>query len=146
MKKLILGVFLAVLFLCAAGIGYAAPKILGKTVEYNVQGIVVKSYLAYDEQIKGKRPGVLVVPEWWGLNEYACKRTRMLAELGYTAFAVDMYGNGKVGEHPREASEFMNAVMSHADIAKARFVAAKTVLEQQPTVAPTKIAAIGYCF
>ena len=89
MKKLILGVFLAVLYLCAAGIDYAEPKILGKTVEYSVQGIVMKSYLAYDQQIKGKRPGVLVVPEVWGLNDYARKRTRMLAELGYTALAVD---------------------------------------------------------
>ena len=56
----------------------------------------MKGYLAYDENVKGKRPGVFVVPEWWGLNDYARRRAGMLAELGYTALAVDMYGEGKV--------------------------------------------------
>jgi hypothetical protein len=71
MKKSILAVVLSVLFLCAAGIVHAKPKIVEKGVEYSAQGVVMKSYLAYDEQIKKKRPGVLVVPEWWGLNDYA---------------------------------------------------------------------------
>ncbi|MFT3930794.1 MAG: dienelactone hydrolase family protein [Spongiibacteraceae bacterium] len=106
----------------------------------------LKGYLVWDDAIKGKRPGVLVVHEFWGLNDYARKRARMLAELGYTALAVDMYGDGKVGQHPKEAAAFMNAVMSNAEMAKARFLAAKTLLEQQPTVDAKKIAAIGYCF
>ncbi len=146
MKKLILGVFLTPLFLCAAGTGYAEPKILGKTVEYSAQGVVMKSYLAYDEQIKGKRPGVLVVPEWWGLNDYARKRARMLAELGYTALAVDMYGAGKVATNPDDASKLSSEVMKNFDVGKVRFLAAMDFLKQQPTVDPTRIAAIGYCF
>ena len=117
-----------------------------KQVDYTSGDTTLKGYLVWDDAIKGKRPGILVVHEFWGLNDYARKRARMLAELGYTALAVDMYGDGKVGEHPREASEFMNAVLSHADIAKARFLAGKTLLEQQPTVDPKQIAAIGYCF
>lgn len=117
-----------------------------KPVDYTSGDTTLKGYLVWDDTIKGKRPGVLVVHEFWGLNDYARKRARMLAELGYTALAVDMYGNGKVGEHPSEAAEFMNAVLKRADVAKARFLAAKTLLEQQPTVDAKKVAAIGYCF
>lgn len=115
-------------------------------IDYRAGDTTLKGYLVWDDKISGKRPGVLVVHEFWGLNDYARTRARMLAELGYTALAVDMYGDGKIGEHPKEASEFMNAVLSHADIAKARFVAARDLLAQQPSVDPTKIAAIGYCF
>ncbi len=145
MKKVLLGAILSVLFFCAAGIGYAEPKILGKTVEYSVQGTVVKSYLVYDDQIKGKRPGVLVVPEWWGLNDYARMRARMLAELGYTALAVDMYGEGKQATHPDDAKAFSSELMKNSEVAKARFMAAMEFLKQQGSVDPTRIAAIGYC-
>lgn len=117
-----------------------------KPVDYTSGDTTLKGYLVWDDSIKGKRPGILVVHEFWGLNDYARKRARMLAELGYTALAVDMYGDGKVGEHPREAAGFMNAVLSNAEVAKARFLAAKALLEQQPTVESRKIAAIGYCF
>jgi dienelactone hydrolase len=117
-----------------------------QTVSYRSGETTLKGYLAWDDKYSGKRPGILVVHEFWGLNDYPRERARMLAELGYTAFAIDMYGDGQVGEHPREASEFMNAVLSHADIAKARFLAAKKFLELEPTVEPKKIAAIGYCF
>ena len=146
MKKVLRGVFLAVLFLCAAGIDYAEPKILGKTVEYSVQGRVMKSYLAYDEQIKGKRPGVLVIPEVWGLNDYARKRTRMLAELGYAALAVDTYGNGKVATTFDEASKLYAEAMKNFDVLKARFLAAMDFLKGRPAVDPTRLAAIGYCY
>ncbi len=72
----------------------AEAKIQGKTVSYRADGIVMKGYLVYDTDIQGQRPGVLVVHEAWGLNDYARKRARMLAEMGYTALAVDMYGGG----------------------------------------------------
>jgi len=115
-------------------------------IDYRAGDTTLKGYLVWDDKFSGKRPGVLVVHEFWGLNDYARTRARMLAELGYTALAVDMYGEGKIGEHPKEASEFMNAVLSHADVAKSRFVAARDLLAQQPSVDPTKLAAIGYCF
>jgi dienelactone hydrolase len=146
MRKLIVGVVLAVSFLCAAGTGYAEPKTLGKAVEYSAQGVVMKSYLAYDEQIKGKRPGVLVVPEVWGLNDYARKRARMLAELGYTALAVDMYGAGKVATNFDDASKLYSEMMKNFDVVRVRFLAAMDFLKRQQTVDPTRIAAIGYCF
>jgi dienelactone hydrolase len=145
MKKLALGFALTVVIFWAVGIGYAEPRISGKTVEYSAQGVVMKGYLAYDENIKGRRPGVLVVHEWWGLNEYARKRARMVAELGYTALAVDMYGDGKQAMHPDDAKKFSSELMKNFDDAKARFTAAMEFLKQQPSVDPTRIAAIGYC-
>jgi dienelactone hydrolase len=145
MKKLALGFALTVIIFWAVGIGYADPKISGKTVEYSAQGVVMKGYLAYDENIKGKHPGVLVVHEWWGLNDYARKRARMLAELGYTALAMDMYGEGKQAMHPDDAKKSSSELMRNFDDAKARFMAAMEFLKQQPSVDPTRIAAIGYC-
>jgi dienelactone hydrolase len=139
---------LAVFTLVMGMVSFAAaePKIVGKTVEYSAQGVVMKGYLAYDESIKGKRPGVMVVHEWWGLNDYARKRARMLAELGYTALAVDMYGEGKVASHPDDAGRFSSELMKNFDSTKARFMAAMEFLKQQGSVDPTRIAAIGYCF
>ncbi len=118
MKKLALGFALTVIIFLAVGIGYADPRISGKTVEYSAQGVVMKGYLAYDENIKGKHPGVLVVHEWWGLNDYARKRARMVAELGYTALAVDMYGDGKQAMHPDDAKKFSSELMKNFDDAK----------------------------
>jgi dienelactone hydrolase len=88
----------------------------------------------------------LVVHEWWGLNDYARKRARMLAGLGYTALAVDMYGEGKTAAHPKEAGQFSQELMDNIDVEKARFLAALEVLKRNETVDPSRIAAIGYCF
>jgi dienelactone hydrolase len=146
MKKILLGLSAIAAVLLFAGAALAATKVEGKTVEYTTQGVVMKGYLAYTESIKGKQPGVLVVHEWWGLNDYARKRARMLAELGYTALAVDMYGEGKQATHPDDAGRFASEVMKNFDAGKARFTAAMDFLKKQPTVDPNRIAAIGYCF
>jgi len=146
MRSLLLGLTLTVLVLGIVGVGLAEPKIMGTTVEYSAQTVVMKGYLAYDENVKGKRGGVLVVPEWWGLNDYARRRANMLAELGYTAFAVDMYGEGKVVTTPDEAGKLSSEAMKNFDVTKARFMAAVDFLKGQPTVDPNRIAAIGYCF
>jgi dienelactone hydrolase len=124
----------------------AFPKIVGGTVEYKANGTTLKGYIAYDDSIKGKRPGVLIVPEWWGLNDYVKKRADMIAGLGYTALAVDMFGEGKSTEHPEDASKFVSEVMSNMGIGEKRFGAALELLKKQPTVDPDDIAAIGYCF
>lgn len=146
MKLLTVKLMVFVLVLGIAGVSYGAPKVVGQSVEYKSQGVTFKGYLAYDENLVGRRPGVLVVHEWWGLNEYARKRAQMLAELGYTALAVDMYGDGKTAMHPDDAGKFSSELMKNFDVAKARFLAAMDILKQQPTVDQTKIAAIGYCF
>jgi dienelactone hydrolase len=126
--------------------GSAVAAVVGHEVDYKAGDTNLKGYIAWDDSIKGKRPGVLVVHEWWGYNEYARKRARMLAELGYTAFALDMYGNGKQVNHPDEASKFSSEVMKNMPVAEARFKAAMKVLQNDKTVDPTRIAAIGYCF
>jgi dienelactone hydrolase len=146
MKKLFTQLAVLTLVLGVATIADAKPKVQGRTVAYDAQGVVMKGYFAYDENIKGKRPGVLVVHEWWGLNEYARRRARMLAELGYSALAVDMFGEGKQAAHPDDAGKFSSDLMKNFDEAKARFVAAMEFLKQQPTTDPAHLAAIGYCF
>lgn len=134
----------ALLFLAAAP--PVSAKVIGKPVEYSAQGVVMKGYLAYDNRLKGIAPAVLVVHEWWGLNEYARKRARMIAELGYTALAVDMYGEGQQATHPDDAAKFSSAAMKDFTTAQARFNAAEEFLRNQPTVDPDRLAAIGYCF
>lgn len=132
------------LMLSIAMCGYAHTH--GEAVEYTVDNVVFKGYLAYNDQIEGKRPGVLVVHEWWGHNEYVRRRARMLAELGYTALAVDMYGEGKLADHPDDAGKFVRAVTENMEVAKARFIAGMDLLKKHPTVDSEQIAAIGYCF
>jgi dienelactone hydrolase len=124
----------------------AEATVKGEEVQYKGGGITMKGYIAYDDAIKGKRPGVLVVHEWWGHNEYARKRARMLAELGYTAFALDMYGNGKQAAHPDDAGKFADEATRDLNVAQARFMAALETLKANPTVDPNRIGAIGYCF
>jgi len=146
MKHLLFGLTMIAMVMVVVGPAAAAPKIEGKPVEYTAGGVTLKGYLAYDENVKDKRPGVLVVHEWWGQNEYVRKRARMLAELGYTALALDMYGEGKMAGHPDEAGKFASEVMKNFPVAKDRFLAALEFLKKQPTVDPDRIAAIGYCF
>ncbi|HXX56578.1 MAG TPA: dienelactone hydrolase family protein [Thermodesulfovibrionales bacterium] len=145
MEKILPVLFIFSLVVTAGGFA-AKQDIEGKAVSYSAQGVVMKGYLAYDKGISGRRPGVLVVHEWWGLNDYTRKRARMLAEMGYTALALDMYGGGKQAIHPDDAGKFSSELMKNFDVAKARFMAALDFLKQQPTVDPLRIAAIGYCF
>lgn len=145
MKQLIV-LAIGALFAAVLGPARVDAKVIGKPVEYSSQGTVLKGYLAYDDALSGKRPGVLVVHEWWGHNEYARKRASMLAGLGYAALAADMYGDGKQAMHPDDAGKFSSEVMKNFPVARARFIAAMDFLKQQPTVDPGRIAAIGYCF
>lgn len=117
-----------------------------KEISYSSGGTPLKGYLAWDDSVKGKRPGVLVVHEWWGHNQHARDRARMLAELGYTALAVDMYGDGKFADHPEKAGEFMNAAFKDWEGSQVKFNAAKKLLQDHATVDPERIAAIGFCF
>jgi len=115
-------------------------------VTYSTDSTQMKGYIAYDKNIEAKRPGVIVVHEWWGHNDYTRERADMLAELGYTAIAIDMYGDGKQAAHPEDAGKFSGMVMKNIDVAKARFDAALKLLKNHPSVNSEEIAAIGYCF
>jgi len=124
----------------------AQAAVKGEEVQYKAGDTVLKGYLAWDDAQKGKRPGVLVVHEWWGHNDYARERARMLAGLGYTALALDMYGDGHQAHHPDEAGKFSGEVRKNLILAKQRFDAAQGILKKHPTVDGGNIAAIGYCF
>ena len=146
MKQGFAVVMVFVLVALFTGHAAAAPKIEGKPVEYTAGGVTLKGYLAYDENVKGRRPGVLVVHEWWGQNEFVRNKARKLAELGYTALALDMYGEGKLASHPDDAGKFSSELMKNFPVAKDRFLAALDFLKNQPTVDPDRIGAIGFCF
>ena len=137
--------FLLMLSMCCLSVA-AKAAVQGKEVTYQAGGTTLKGYIAYDDTIKGKRPAVLVVPEWWGQNEYARKRARMLAEQGYTALAVDMYGDGKVADNPDDARKLATEVNTNPPLAQARFEAAMKLLRTHKTVDAGKLAAFGYCF
>jgi dienelactone hydrolase len=134
------------LVLAAAGSGTVVAGLRTEVIEYRMGDDSFSGYLAWDDAITARRPGVLVVHEWWGHNPYVRKRAEMLAGLGYTAFALDMYGSGKLADHPDDAKRFMTAVTSDMQAAEARFGRALEVLRQQDTVDAERIAAIGYCF
>lgn len=121
-------------------------KVKGEEVTYATDSTNLKGYIAYDENVTEKRPGVLIVHEWWGHNDYVRQRANMLAELGYTAIAVDMYGDGKLADHPDDAGKFASSVMTNLPEATARFNAALDLLKSHESVDGDKIGAIGYCF
>jgi len=136
---------LPLLALVIGGTNGLQAAIVTREVSYPAGGVTAKGFFAAPEG-GGKHPGVLVVHEWWGLNDYSRQRAKMLAELGYAALAVDMYGEGRVATHPNDAKGFAGAVMGNMPEAKKRFEAALKFLQQQPEVDASKIAAIGYCF
>jgi dienelactone hydrolase len=127
------------------GLVEGLPSIVTEEVRYSVGDTRLNGYFAYPRNAQ-KVPAILVVHEWWGHNDYARKRAEMLAELGYVAFALDMYGDGKVTGHPKEANAFMMEVISNAEVAKARFEKGLELLKQHPSADPEKLAAVGYCF
>lgn len=148
MKKLfiIATVFIISFFISCSETQELKTELAEQEVEYISEGTILKGFMVYDKKIEGKRPGVLVVHEWWGHNDYARKRARMLAELGYTALAVDMYGDGKKADHPEDAQKFAGAIFSNVKTGEDRFIAAYNFLKEQGTVDPDNIAAVGYCF
>jgi dienelactone hydrolase len=123
----------------------AARGVSTKQVSYESNGIKLEGYLAYPAG-DDEHPGVLVVHEWWGLNDYVRSRAEKLAQEGYVALALDMYGEGKSTEHPDEANKFMMAALKNIEHAQQRFLAGQQLLAKDPRVNAKKLAAIGYCF
>ena len=115
-------------------------------VAYAAGDTTCKGHIAYDAAAGEPRPGVLVVHEWWGLDDYIRGRARMLAELGFTALAVDMYGDGRTAADPEGAGALMNSVLGDMEAGTARIRAAFDTLAGHASVDAGRIAAIGYCF
>lgn len=123
-----------------------AAKIKEDKVTYTIGNIAFKGVVVYDENLKGKRPAILVVPEWWGLTDYPIMRARKLAELGYIAMAVDMFGDGKIAANPTEAQELATPFYKDPQLSKTRLEAALTKLKTYKQTDINNISAIGYCF
>jgi dienelactone hydrolase len=134
----------ALLVLGTATAGYG--KIVTQAVPYKQDNTDLEGFLAYDDAVKGKRPGVLVVHEWWGLNNFAKKTAERLAKMGYVAFAVDMYGKGKVTKDPEQARVWATEVRGNTPLMRARAQAGLKVLAENRLVDPQRLAAIGFCF
>jgi dienelactone hydrolase len=128
------------------GVSPAFAAVQDKIVDYQDGDTKLRGYLYWDDRYEAKRPGVLVVHEWWGLNAYARMRARMLAEAGYVAFAPDMYGADKVTEHADEAKGWMQQITANVDTWRKRAEAGLEQLKAQKQVDPSRLAAIGYCF
>lgn len=124
----------------------AKPDIKEETVDYSAGNVGLKGYVVYDKNMKGKRPGVLVVHEWWGLGDYERDRARQLSRMGYIAMAVDMYGNGKTASNPQEAMALVTAFSKDPGVGKNRLDAAIRKLKGYTQTDTTNLAAIGYCF
>lgn len=131
---------------CLAFASAAAGEVKTKTVDYTQGSTALQGFIAWDDAKPGKRPGVLVIHEWWGHNEHARRQATRLAEAGYVAFALDLFGKGKQTTHPKEAEAFVTELMKDATAIGARFNAALDQLKKDPHVDPEQIAAIGYCF
>jgi dienelactone hydrolase len=125
----------------------AGAEVKSKVIDYKQGDTQLQGLLAWDDAAKGKRPGVLIVHEWWGNTQQARDQALRLAkDAGYVAFALDMYGKGKVTTHPKDAQAFMAEATKDPKTVDARFNAALDILKQSPQVDPSKIGAIGYCF
>ncbi|MEO6230119.1 MAG: dienelactone hydrolase family protein [Ferruginibacter sp.] len=146
MKKYFQTILSVLMVMMVSSLYAQNSTIKGEEVSYIADGVNMKSYVAYDQQQKGKRPAIVVVPEWWGNNEYSRMRANKLAELGYIAIAVDMYGEGKQGADPKAAQELATPFYQNPELGKSRIEAAVKKLKEYPQTDANKLAAIGYCF
>ena len=126
--------------------GGCSAAVKSRVVDYEHAGTPLQGHLAWSDAAKGKRPGVIVVHEWWGHNQHARRAADRLAQAGYVAFALDMFGKGRVTTHPESAQAFVAQSMQDATLIPGRFAAALEILKSDERVDPTRIGAIGYCF
>jgi len=124
----------------------ARAELVKKPIEYKQGDATLRGYLVYDDKTSDKQPGVVVVPEWWGLTNYEKHRAEQLAELGYVALAADIYGDGQTTDDPKEAGKMAGKFRGDRKLMRDRVRAALDTLKAQPQVDPSKTAAIGYCF
>jgi dienelactone hydrolase len=134
----------ALLLIALPFVAQAAVKT--EPVEYKDGDTALKGFMFYDDALEGKRPGVIVVHEWWGLNDYTKERAEMLAELGYVAFAIDMYGDDKVTEHGEDAKAWMTQITQNVEAWQKRALLGLDILKKHELVDTEYTAAIGYCF
>jgi dienelactone hydrolase len=144
MKRKFMLVPMFVIFLLSSPL-FSFADIVKTPVHYRQGDTNLEGLLVYDNSVQTPRPGIVIFPEWWGLTDYPKHRAEQLAQLGYVAFAADMYGDDKTTDNPTEAEQLMKGVEGNLDLLRARAQAALDALSKDPHVDPKKIAAIGYC-
>ncbi len=133
--------------LVAASLSAAAQAaVKEEPVTYKDGDTTMKGFVVYDDAKKGKRPGVVVVHEWWGITKHVRGEARRLARQGYTAFVADMYGDAKTADNPKDAGALSGAVRKNPALMQSRFNAAKDRLAKHATVDGKRIGAMGFCF
>jgi dienelactone hydrolase len=143
MHKLIAGAALALSFAQLSG---AQAAVKEEPVTYKDGDTVMKGFIVYDDAIKAKRPGIVLVHEWWGITKHVHGEARKFAEQGYTAFIADMYGDAKTADNPKDAGALSGGVMKNPPAMQGRFNAARATLAKHASVDPKRIGAAGYCF
>jgi dienelactone hydrolase len=123
----------------------ARAAIKEEPVTYKDGDTVLKGFVVYDDAKKGKRPGIVVVHEWWGITKHTREEAHKFAAQGYTAFVADMYGDAKTADNPKDASGLMKGLMGNPAGMQARFNAALAQLARHPTVDAKRVGASGYC-
>lgn len=147
MKNILLVALLALQVACTSGPKKPEPvAIVTEEITYQADGKKMVGYIAKPKDLTANAPAVLVVHEWWGQTDYPRKRAEMLAEQGYVAMAIDMFGERKIADHPKTAGEFAMAAMKNGKVIGRRFNGALKAIKAHKNVDATKIAAIGYCF
>jgi dienelactone hydrolase len=133
--------------LCALAMAASAnAAVKEEPVTYKDGEATMKGFVVYDDAKQGKRPGIVMIHEWWGITKHIHNEAQKFAQQGYTAFIADMYGDAKTADNPKDAGALSGSVMKDPKVMEARFDAARAELAKQPTVDPQRIGAVGYCF
>jgi dienelactone hydrolase len=141
MRTLVMGALFAIALVANAN---AAVK--EEPVTYSDGQTTMKGFVVYDDAIQGKRPGIIMVHEWWGITQHIHNEAHKFAQQGYTAFIADMYGDAKTADNPKDAGALSGGVMKNPAAMESRFKAAQATLAKHATVNPQRIGAVGYCF
>src|SRR3974390_1162461 len=141
MRAMLMGALGAVAMVASAN-----AAIREEPVTYSDGETTMKGFLVYDDASTAKRPGIVMVHEWWGITPHIHTEARKFAQQGYTAFIADMYGDAKTADNPKDAGALSGSVMKNPTLMESRFNAARAQLAKQASVDPQRIGAVGYCF
>lgn len=137
-------IFLSLLFLSLTWTAQAA--VVTKTIEYRDGNTVMEGFVAYDDALAGRRPGILVVHDWMGFGAFSNNKAVELARLGYTAMAVDIYGKDVRPQNTDQAGQLIGIYKSDRPLLRRRILAAFETIKSEPSVDSSKIAVMGFCF
>jgi dienelactone hydrolase len=115
-------------------------------VEYQAGDVTMEGYVAYDDAAKSPQPGIMIVPDWMGLRQFAKDKAEQLAKEGYVAFAVDVYGKGVRPKDVKEAGQFATKYKDDRNLLRSHMKAAYDQFVQMKEVDPKKVVVMGYCF